>query len=553
MKKIKIILSVILMLVVILSSVTVLGETSVYENSNPFFEIESVNVDKDSEFEVKINIGNNPGFWAAKFSITCDEGLSFVENNSVPDFTSASINNVSYTTNLSNNIFTCLINSDTSSNITYNGTILTLKLKADDTFIGDYNIYFVDYSSSNFINYNAEKVPFTFENGVVSLGEGYVFEVYNCSPNNSGGTLSTYSQTDLTPNGTLSNFKPTAVGDYVTYTLPNIEAGTYNLNAYSRDYSGRGTFDIYVNDVLLKSESFVANMGMYKHEFGIFTISSAQDVTVKFVTNVVGSLYLKTFELVKVSNDVSSSKFNVYIDDVLVNSIEKGNVFNLPNEDDNIVAYKNNNGVYYACGQEVDVESDLYFSSVKLSLSTLSTASMRLNSSEVANNVSGIRFYTEVDEDVVSTLKDNGFEIELGTLIAPKKYFGIKPTTDLKFDVDFGKTVNYATVPYMSDTYFYDGEFSGIVGSIRNIKENHAIWNFVGRGYAKVSYNGIEKIVYATGKDQLPERSICYIAYCLKNDINTYESYLDDQKAIIDYYYKLYVDFRDPHGEDIFD
>ena len=47
------------MLVVILSSVTVLGETSVYENSNPFFEIESVNVDKDSEFEVKINIGNN--------------------------------------------------------------------------------------------------------------------------------------------------------------------------------------------------------------------------------------------------------------------------------------------------------------------------------------------------------------------------------------------------------------------------------------------------------------------------------------------------------------
>ena len=225
----------------------------------------------------------------------------------------------------------------------------------------------------------------------------------------------------------------------------------------------------------------------------------------------------------------------------------------MPNEDDNIVAFKDTNNVFYACGQQVEVKSDLYFSSVKLSLETLSTASMRLNSLEVSNKISGIRFYTEVDEDVVSTLKNNGFEIELGTLIAPKRYFGTKPTTDLKFDVDFGKTVNYAVVPYMSDAYFSDSEFSGIVGSIRNIKENHAIWNFVGRGHAKVSYNGIEKIVYATGKDQLPERSICYIAYCLKNDINAYESYLDDQKAIIDYYYKLYVNFKDPYGEDIFD
>ena len=64
--------------------------------------------------------------------------------------------------------------------------------------------------------------------------------------------------------------------------------------------------------------------------------------------------------------------------------------------------------------------------------------------------------------------------------------------------------------------------------------------------------NGVEKIIYATGKEALPERSICYIAYCLKNDINAYESYLDDQKAIIDYYYNLYVNFKDPYGEDIF-
>ncbi len=554
MKKIKSVFLIALTFMLTFTNVTALANVPAYDGTKPYFEIVSVSAEKNEEFEVDINIGNNPGFWAAKFSLTCDEGISFVENNGEPDFLPTSINDVSYTANLSDNIFTCLINSDTSSNITYNGTVLTLKLKTDnDALIGDYNIYFVDYSSSDFINYNAEKVPFTFKNSVVSLGEGYLFEAYNCSPSNSGGTLSTYSQTDLTPNGTLSNFKPTAVGDYVTYTLPNIEAGTYNLNAYSRDYSGRGTFDIYVNDVLLKSESFVANMGMYKHEFGEFTISSAQDVAVKLVTNVVGSLYLKTFELVKISEDVSSSKFNVYIDDVLIDNVEQGNVFKLPNEDDNIVAFKDTNNVFYACGQEVEATSDLYFSSVKLSLETLSTASMRLNQSEVVNNISGIRFYTEIDKDLIEDLKENGFNIELGTLIAPKKYFGEKLTTDLKFGVDFGKTVNYAVVPFESETYFSDGEFSGIVGSIRNIKENHAIWNFVGRGYAKVSFNGIEKVVYATGKDTLPERSICYIAFCLKNDTNEYELYSNEQKSMIDYYYRLYVKNHDPYGEDIFD
>ncbi len=542
------------MFALILSNVTVLGEIPTYDSSKPFFEIESIDAEKDSEFEIDINIGNNPGFWAAKFSVTCDEGLSFVENNGEPVFTSTPITDVSYTTNLSKNILTILINSDTSSNITYNGKILTLKVKVDkNILIGDYNIYFVNYSSSNFINYNAEKVPFNFKNCVVSLGEGYVFDAHNCLKNSFGGEVSTYSQADLTPNGTLSCFKPVSVGDYITYSLSNVDVGSYTLNIYTRDHPSRGSYDIYVNDVLLKNESFVADFGMYFHEIGDFTNSSLQDVTIKFETKSVGSLYLKTIELVKKTDNFTSEKFDIYLDDVLIDTVEHGVVYKLPNKNDNVVAYEDNKGNYYACGQEVEVETDLYFSSVEFSLKTLSSASMRLNNNEATKNISGIRFYTEVDEDVVSTLKNNGFEIELGTLIAPKQYFGTRPTTDLEFGVDFGKTINYVVVPYESNKYFSDGDFLGIIGSIINIKDDHSVWDFVGRGYLKVSFNGFEKIIYAEGKDKLPERSICYIAYCLKKDINTYESYLEDQKKIIDYYYNLYFFYKDPHIEDFFD
>ena len=113
--------------------------------------------------------------------------------------------------------------------------------------------------------------------------------------------------------------------------------------------------------------------------------------------------------------------------------------------------------------------------------------------------------------------------------------------------------VNYLSVPYNSEEYYTDSNFSGIVGSLNNIKDNHAMWDFIGRGYAKITFNGVEKIVYASGKNKLPVRSIGYIAFKVKNDANIYENYNEDQKAIIDYYYAFYKKMgNDPYAEDVF-
>ena len=143
--------------------------------------------------------------------------------------------------------------------------------------------------------------------------------------------------------------------------------------------------------------------------------------------------------------------------------------------------------------------------------------------------------------------------VEFGTLIAPKSYFGDKKSTDLKFGVDFGKTSNYVDVKYESTKYFTDSRFSGFVGSIINIKDDHACWNFVGRGYARITINGIEKIVYANGKDSLPERSIAFIAHKLRYDEDVYENFNNAQKTIIDFYNEFYKkETEDPYEEDMF-
>lgn len=554
MKTTKTIVSIaVAVLLIITSSLTAYATAPDYDSTKPFFQIESVSADAGDEIEIDISIGNNPGFWAARFSVACDDGLSIISEDDTPILNWATLQNAEYEASLSNNVLTCLINSENSSNITHNGVILTLKIKVSQSILaGSYNVYFTSYSSNNFINYEAQKVPFTFGDGVVMIENGaLVYNAVDCSPTASAGTVSTYNQTDLKPNSTLSGFVPSATGDCITYTLSDVSAGTYTLYTNSRDYSGRGTYDVYVDDTLLSSVNYVDSLVMNIREIGIITITEQKDVTIKFVATKVGTLYLLNFELIRTNDEQPSdpTAYSITIDSIKVASVEQGKSYTLPNNNDNIVAYKDANGKYYACGEAIEIVESIDLTSVEFSMQTLEQASMRLNADETAKKISGIRFYTEIDQKLIDTLRNNNFTIELGTLITPKNYFTSKSTTDLKFGVDFGQNVNYVCVPFTSTNYYTTNSFSGIVGSIRNVKDNHALWNFVGRGYAKVTFNGIEKIVYADGKDSLPERSIAYIAYQLKIDSSAYEAYNEDQKAMIDYYYFF---LKDPALEDIF-
>lgn len=190
--------------------------------------------------------------------------------------------------------------------------------------------------------------------------------------------------------------------------------------------------------------------------------------------------------------------------------------------------------------QEVDLSVDLYM---------LDGASIRLN------DQNGIRFYTVVDKDRITELKDAGCKVEMGTLIAPLDYL---TATDLNFALGTGR---YIDVKYDSESYYEEDDFSGIVGSIISIKEStngntltgNVARKFVGRGYVKVTdSNGNSQISYATySKDYA--RSLGYIAYKLKNDISTesVELYLSN-KDNVDRWAQYYEISKDPSMNDKF-
>ncbi len=152
-----------------------------------------------------------------------------------------------------------------------------------------------------------------------------------------------------------------------------------------------------------------------------------------------------------------------------------------------------------------------------IEMSTQVGASIRLNSR------SGLRFYTGVDKDKILQLKNAGYTVELGTLIAPYDYLG---ENELSFDLAADR---YADVKYTSNEYYEEGTFSGIVGSIVNIRESttqnqksgNILRYFVARGYAKITDSkNNTTIVYADyNKDSA--RSLGFVAYMFKNDNKT--------------------------------
>ncbi|MGN0173296.1 MAG: hypothetical protein ACI39F_02550, partial [Acutalibacteraceae bacterium] len=160
-------------------------------------------------------------------------------------------------------------------------------------------------------------------------------------------------------------------------------------------------------------------------------------------------------------------------------------------------------------------------------------AMMKDGASIRLNNVNGIRFYTEVDTDKVDSLRSAGYTVELGTLIAPADNIQDK---ELSFALETGK---YVDVKFNSATYYTEGEFTGIVGSLVNIKDTNITRDFAGRGYVKVTdTEGNETITYAdyASNDVLNNtRSLQTVATALKNDTSdTAQTLYQNHKAMVD-------------------
>ncbi len=217
-------------------------------------------------------------------------------------------------------------------------------------------------------------------------------------------------------------------------------------------------------------------------------------------------------------------------------------------DDDHFVAYTDGEN-FYDEGEFVNIEGDLELTSLYVDLSMRTGASMRLNEQ------TGIRFYTNIDQDQISALENLGATVEMGTIIAHKKningyevsldtpeYINEKPAyVNVKFDHNKG--------------YYSESNFSGVVGSLVNIKDSNSNVNFIGRGYVKITKGDFEKTIYADYIDDNylnHTRSVGFIAYSLREDQELYEILTGTQQQSVDHYADLYVDPIDPSDNDKF-
>lgn len=184
---------------------------------------------------------------------------------------------------------------------------------------------------------------------------------------------------------------------------------------------------------------------------------------------------------------------------------------------------------YYKAGDAVEITADVAFTTVAIGNLTMKQgAAIRLG------DVSGIRFYTTVDDAKLSALPSDAV-VEKGTLIAPADL----ATAGLTFDL---AETNYVDVKYTASEYFEDTTF---VGSLVSIKEANVTRAFIGRGYVKVTLGDITATVYASyysDKVANNTRDVATIAYNYKNDANSdYSTLSTDLKTIVDDWASKYV------------
>ena len=229
------------------------------------------------------------------------------------------------------------------------------------------------------------------------------------------------------------------------------------------------------------------------------------------------------------------TEFDIYIDGVKVQTVPVGESVTLPTSVDNgFIAYTDGTS-YYAENQVIVPEINLNLTSV-----SIGDVKMRQGAAMKLNIATGIRFYTQLDTDRLIDLKNSGAVITMGTLIAPTNLLGEDSLTldtpeenRLSIDYEIGLDQN---------TWYTQGSFKGMVGSIVNIKDTNVNRRFVGRGYVTVTLGSVTKTVYAeyANDDVINNtRTISYIASALQNDTESADLYAM-YKEVVDKYAAKY-------------
>lgn len=396
-------------------------------------------------------------------------------------------------------------------------------------------------------------------NYIADVGEKYIFEAESLPYTTDGTVSTTEALSDYNCGGNVfltldANKTLIAQGHYIEFTLPQVESGTYKITAKTRSWENRSVFDVALNDIIISQNvDFQKTLtGNYDDvECGTVVIDGAVTNRLRFTISTARSSGFYMDKLVL--SPVTQTSSTVTVDGVS-SKVVSGALFALPESTvKGFVAYTDGNGNYYSSGDTVVINNDTVFTSINVTLSMLSGAAMRLKSP------SGLRFYTVIDEQQIANLKTSyNADIQFGTLITPHDLLGSEELTH-------SMSGDYVDVKYTSDIYYTESDtgFSGIVGSLANIKDTNANRNFVGRGYVTVTLGTVTKTVYADYPDNNVDnvsRKISYLAFRVKFDKDTtgtvtsdlYNSLSTSLQSVVDKYIALCLDKDDPGEFDIF-
>lgn len=337
----------------------------------------------------------------------------------------------------------------------------------------------------------------------VETASVFTFEAEKAVSTASGtysGTLNPSSSNSDTGTGSLvyvvHDASNPAVGHYVTYNFTGLKPGYYQISLFSRNVANsRSTYNVTAYDETNEEQDAGSiNFADLSTKYGNNTYYCNPSLANNVVVNSGSTLKLK-FTISKVGTGSGS-----YIDKFVLTKV----------------------------GDLTDP--------LAVDVATESSASIRLG------RINGIRFYTTVDQAKISELIADGATVEMGTLIAPVDLLG---NDDLTLDLDESKYVNvgYNAIDDETNDYIYheDGDFSGIVGSIANIKESNTAWSattgnitrdFVGRAYVKVTKDGEETISYSEALSSA--RSLKTVAAAIDKTSEFYTNLSEEQQGLVD-------------------
>lgn len=114
-------------------------------------------------------------------------------------------------------------------------------------------------------------------------GVPVTYQAEALSPVSSGPTFRTFAWY-LFPNGTGAILDATKAGDYVTFSVPFAQAGTYDLKVTSKAYFTRGTYQVAVDGVNVGAvqDGYVATEAYDTYDIGPVTIQTAGTHTFRF-------------------------------------------------------------------------------------------------------------------------------------------------------------------------------------------------------------------------------------------------------------------------------